>query len=98
MKTMSSREAQNAFSNFLDAAQREPVMLTRGNLPVGVMVSMNNLPALFELADTIREKIRVGVKAGIAEAEAGKGQALTDTYVTALKEELQARIDAKQNR
>jgi prevent-host-death family protein len=95
---MSSREAQNAFGNFLDTAQREPVMVTRRNRPVGVMLSMDNLPALLELADNIRETIRDGVKAGIADAEAGRGQELTDEYVADLKHELQARINAKRNR
>lgn len=98
MKTMSSREAQNAFGSFLDTAQREPVMVTRRNRPVGVMLSMDNLPALLELADNIRETITAGVKAGLADAEAGKGQELNDDYVAGLKQELQARINAKQNR
>ncbi len=97
MKTMSSREAQNAFGNFLDTAQREPVMVTRRNRPVGVMLSMDNLPAILELADSMRETIRTGVKAGLADAEAGKGQELTDDYIKELKQELQTRIDAKQN-
>jgi prevent-host-death family protein len=88
MKTMSSREAQNAFGNFLDTAQREPVLVTRRNRPVGVMLSMDNLPALLEFADNIRETIRAGVKTGLADAEAGRGQELTDDYVAGLKKEL----------
>lgn len=97
MKTMSSREAQNAFGNFLDTAQREPVMVTRRNRPVGVMLSMDNLPAILELADSMRETIRAGVKAGLADAEAGRGQELTDDYIASLKQKLQKRIDDKQS-
>lgn len=97
MKTMSSREAQNAFGNFLDTAQREPVMVTRRNRPVGVMLSMDNLPAILELADSMRETIKAGVKSGLADAKAGRGKELTDDYVKSLKEELQTRINAKQN-
>jgi len=94
MKTISSKEAQNSFGAFLDAAQREPVMVTRRNRPVGVMLSMENLPAIFELADSMRETIKAGVKSGLADANAGRGQELTDGYVADLKTELKARIDA----
>ncbi len=95
MKTISSKEAQNSFGAFLDAAQREPVMVTRRNRPVGVMLSMENLPAIFALADSMREIIKVGVKAGLADAKAGGGEELTDDYIDDLKKELQARINTK---
>ena len=81
MKIISSKEAQNSFGAFLDTAQREPVMVTRRNRPVGVMLSMENLPAIFELADSIRDTIKAGVKAGLADAKAGRGQELTDDYI-----------------
>ncbi len=97
MKTIPSREAQNAFGHFLDTVQREPVMVTRRNRPVGVMLSMENLPAIFELADNMRETIKAGVKAGLADAKVGRGQALTDDYIADLKQELQARIKAERN-
>lgn len=97
MKTVSSREAQNGFGAFLDSVQREPVMVTKRNRPVGVMLSMDNLPALLDLADSIRETINTGVKAGLVDAEAGKGQELTSDYVATLKQELQARIQANQS-
>ncbi len=84
MKTMSSREVQNAFGSFLDTTQHEPVMVTRRNRPVGVMFSMNDLPGLVDLADSMREEITAGVKAGLADAEAGKGQELTDEYINEL--------------
>jgi prevent-host-death family protein len=47
MRTITSKEAQNSFGAFLDSAQREPVMVTRRNRPVGVMLSMENLPNIF---------------------------------------------------
>lgn len=95
MKTISSKEAQNSFGAFLDSAQREPMMVTRRNRPVGVMLSMENLPAIFELADSMREAIRNGVKAGLTDAKAGRGVELTDKYIDDLKIKLQARIDSK---
>ena len=95
MKTISSRDAQNAFGHFLDTVQREPVIVTKRNRPVGVMLSMENLPAIFELADSMRETIKAGIKSGLADAKAGKGTALTDDYIADLKQELQARIHTR---
>ena len=43
MKTMPTTQARNAFGQMLDAAQREPVMITRRNRPVGVFLSMRDL-------------------------------------------------------
>jgi hypothetical protein len=54
---------------------------------------MENLPAIFELADSMRETIKAGVKTGLADAKAGRGQELTDGYIADLKTELQARIN-----
>ncbi len=98
MKTITSKEAQNSFGAFLDSAQREPVMVTRRNRPVGVMLSMENLPAIFELADSMRETIKAGVKAGLADAKAGRGQELTGDYIADLKTELQARIKSNNSK
>jgi prevent-host-death family protein len=47
MKTMTAREAKNHFGEFLDAAQREPVIITKNNRPVGLMISIE------DAADTI---------------------------------------------
>ena len=60
MKTISSKDAQNAFGHLLDTVQRELVVVLRRNRPVSVMLSMDNLPAIFELADSMRETIRAG--------------------------------------
>jgi prevent-host-death family protein len=95
MKTISSREVQNSFGAFLDSAQREPVMVTRRNCPVGVMLSMENLPAILGLADSMRETIRNGVKVGLADAKAGRTHELTDDYIKTLKVEAEQRIHAK---
>ena len=95
MKTMTSREAQNAFGNFLDTAQREPVMVTRRNRPVGVMLSLDNLPAIFDLADSMRETIKAGVKAGLDDVKVGRTHELNDAYVADLKRRAQERITAK---
>ena len=43
MKTMTAAQAKNSFGQFLDAAQREPVLVTKQNRPVGVFLSMQDL-------------------------------------------------------
>lgn len=42
MKTMTAREAKTHFGEFLDAMQREPVIVTKNNRPVGVMLSIQD--------------------------------------------------------
>lgn len=43
MKTMTAVEAKTNFGKFLDAAQREPVVITKKNRAVGVMFSMEDI-------------------------------------------------------
>lgn len=43
MKTMTAAQAKNAFGQFLDAAQRGPVLVTKNNRPVGVFLSIEDL-------------------------------------------------------
>ncbi|SMM98596.1 hypothetical protein SPONN_2610 [uncultured Candidatus Thioglobus sp.] len=60
---------------------------------------MENLPeAIFDLADSMREMIKVGVKTGLADAKAGTGQELTADYIADLKTELQARIKSNNSK
>lgn len=52
MKVMSAREAKNHFGEFLDSARREPVVVTKNDRPVGIMISIEDaadtlLPDLF---------------------------------------------------
>jgi prevent-host-death family protein len=43
MKTMTAAKAKTHFGAFLDAAQREPVVITKNNRAVGVMLSMQDI-------------------------------------------------------
>jgi prevent-host-death family protein len=43
MKTMTAADAKNSFGKFLDMAQREPVLVTKNDRPVGVMFSIADL-------------------------------------------------------
>ena len=42
MKVMSARDAKNHFGEFLDTARREPVVVTKNDRPVGIMISIED--------------------------------------------------------
>lgn len=42
MKIMTARDAKNHFGEFLDAARREPVVVTKNDRPVGIMISLED--------------------------------------------------------
>lgn len=42
MKVMTAREAKNRFGEFLDSVRREPVVVTKNNRPVGIMISVKD--------------------------------------------------------
>ncbi len=42
MKIMTARDAKNHFGEFLDTVRREPVVVTRNNRPVGIMISIED--------------------------------------------------------
>lgn len=48
MKTLTSMEAQNRFGELLDAAQREPVTVTRRGRPVAFVVSPQDMTELLD--------------------------------------------------
>lgn len=43
MKTMTAAKAKNAFGQMIEAAQREPVLITKQNRPVGVFLSIQDI-------------------------------------------------------
>lgn len=42
MKVMTAREAKNHFGEFLDTSRREPVVITKNDRPVGIMISIED--------------------------------------------------------
>lgn len=48
MKTLTSMEAQNRFGALLDAAQREPVTVTRRGRPVAFVVSPDDMREMLD--------------------------------------------------
>ena len=45
MKVMTARDAKNHFGEFLHSAQREPIVITKNDRPVGIMISMEDAEA-----------------------------------------------------
>jgi prevent-host-death family protein len=42
MKTMTAAKAKNNFGQLLDSAQREPVVITKNDRPVGILMSIED--------------------------------------------------------
>lgn len=61
MKTMTAKAAKLRFGEFLDTMQREPVIVTKNNRPVGIMLSMQ------DAADTLIPEMFLEKEAGYAE-------------------------------
>ena len=66
MKTMSARDAKNHFGEFLDAARREPVVVTKNDRPVGIMISIE------DAADTLLSDFFIDKESGYDEWLFGK--------------------------
>jgi len=101
MKTMTARDAKNRFGEFLDLARREPVVVTKNDRPVGIMISIE------DAADTLIPELFMDKEAGYDEwlaAKVGKtlqrvdaGKATLHSHADALAA-LDARIEAKRAR
>lgn len=100
MKIMTARDAKNRFGEFLDAARREPVIVTRNDRPVGVMISFEDaadtlLPEFLldkdpDYEDWLAEK----VSATVARVDSGETQLRKhDEAVAAMRSRLRAKID-----
>jgi len=61
VKTMTARDAKTHFGEFLDTMQREPVMITKNNRPVGIMLSIE------DAADTLVTDLFLTPEAGYEE-------------------------------
>jgi prevent-host-death family protein len=72
MKTMSATIASKEFGRFIDAAQREPVLLTKKDRPVAVTVSVADWEELVSM------RIERGITAGLADVAAGHVTEMTE--------------------
>ena len=97
MKTISAKDAKNAFGSFLDSAQREPVMITKRDRPIGIFFSMQDVEALIQVSDAFKKDIHNGVISGIADAEAGRVSECNQQHIDDLKTKLRARLAVAAN-
>lgn len=75
MKTMSATLASKEFGRFIDAAQREPILLTKKDRPVAVTVSVADWEELISL------RIERGIAAGLADVAEGRVTQMTDEAI-----------------
>jgi prevent-host-death family protein len=75
MKTMSATLASKEFGRFIDAAQREPILLTKKDRPVAVTVSVADWEELISL------RIERGIAAGLADVTEGRVTQMTDEAI-----------------
>ena len=84
MKTMTASVASKEFGRYLDAAQREPVIVTKQNRPVAVTVSFQDWEELTKL------RIERGLNKGLDDLEHGRfeemGDASTKARLTRFKD------------
>ena len=98
MKTMTARDAKNRFGEFLDAARREPVVVTKNDRPVGIMISIE------DAADTLIPEMFMEKEPGYEEwliSKVGATMARVEADATPLHPHaeamasLKSRIEAK---
>lgn len=102
MKVMSARDAKNHFGEFLDAARREPVVVTKNDRPVGIMISIE------DAADTVLPELLLDKDPGydgwlfekvsttIRRVDAGETELFEhDDAMKRLRERVKARIGNK---
>ena len=97
MKTISAKEAKNSFGAFLDSAQREPVMVTKRDRPVGMFFSMHDLNTLLNVGDAFKKEIYEKVAAGIDDADAGRVRECNAELAEELKSKLRAKLETISN-
>lgn len=99
MKVMTAREAKNHFGEFLDASRREPVIVTKNDRPVGIMISIE------DAADTVLPELLLDREPGYdgwlfdkvsttlrRVDEGGTGLVEQDEAMKRLRERLKARF------
>lgn len=87
MKVMTARDAKNHFGEFLDSARREPVIVTKNDRPVGIMISVE------DAADTLFADLFIEPESGYDEWLFGK-VGKTMERVASGKSELREHSDA----
>jgi prevent-host-death family protein len=97
MKAVTAADAKNSFGSFLDAVQHEPVVVTKQNRPVGVMLSMQDVKTLFgEQEDAVTRALavaRIDEQLNIARKQAAAGLSVVadDAMFEGLRNEIRSK-------
>jgi prevent-host-death family protein len=97
LKIITAADAKNAFGSFLDAVQHEPIVVTKQNRPVGVMLSMQDIKTLFGDMDGAVSRAlaeaRIEEQLNIARKQAADGLAVVadDAMFEGLRNEIRAK-------
>ena len=98
MKTMTAAAAERAFGSYLDAVEREPVVLTRNGQSVGVTLSMQDVEALFgpgeDAVERAIEQGRIDRQLAVARQQVVSGaiELADDAFFEARRENIRARF------
>lgn len=98
LKTMTARDAKNRFGEFLDAARREPVVVTKNDRPVAIMISIEDaadtlIPEMFmEKEPGYEEWLASKVGSTLARVHSGKTSLIPHAEAAA---SLKSRVEAK---
>ena len=98
---MTAADAKNSFGTFLDAAQREPVIVTKKNRPVGMMLSMQDVKTLFgdneDGVSRALEEARIDEKLALARQQVkdGLGTVADDGFFEGMRERIRRKYMSK---
>ena len=102
MKVMTARDAKNHFGEFLDTSRREPVVITKNDRPVGIMIAIEDAAETL-LPEFLLDKepgydgwLFEKVSATMRRIETGQTQILEqDEAMSSLRARVNARLAAK---
>lgn len=72
MKTITASVASKEFGRFLDAVQREPVVVTKKNRAVAVTVSVQDWEEL------LQHRLKQGIIQGLTDVDSGRFEVMND--------------------
>jgi prevent-host-death family protein len=85
MKTITASAASKEFGRYIDAVQREPVVITKQNRPVAVTLSMQDAEELFQY------RVEAGIEKGLLDVKQGRASPFTPEYAERLKYRLKSK-------
>ncbi|MGB1207580.1 MAG: type II toxin-antitoxin system Phd/YefM family antitoxin [Paracoccaceae bacterium] len=89
MKSIPASVAAKSFGSYLDAVQREPIIVTKKDRPVAVTLSIQDAAEFREF------QIQRGIARGLADVDAGRFEEMTVEATARRIKEFKARLSAQ---